>query len=238
MWDNPRQLNSLALVLTIAAAAILASSLVLCLARLPAFAVKQVIVQGDLQHINTTFLRSVIRGELSGNLFTLPMEKTKQALKKVPWVREVVIRRLWPHSLEIVVQEHKALARWNDQALVNTFGEVFQAEYENSLPLFNGPEGTAAEITERFLSMNRLLADLQLKVDQLWLSSRRAWRIKLSNGLLVELGREQVMERLQRWLTVYPRTVAGQQVNTVDLRYRNGFAAYMPLLADSRSERK
>ena len=34
----------------------------------------------------------------------------------------------WPDRLEVDVEEHVALARWNDAALVNTHGEVFAAD--------------------------------------------------------------------------------------------------------------
>jgi cell division protein FtsQ len=54
--------------------------------------------------------------------------------------------------------------------------------------------------------------------------------LKLANGMLVDIGREQarapVGVRLQRFIEVYPETVARQAIRpaVVDLRYPNGFA--------------
>ena len=48
--------------------------------------------------------------------------------------------RQWPHRLEISVEEHVPLARWNDAALVNAQGEVFNAAYKAPLPRFTGRE--------------------------------------------------------------------------------------------------
>jgi len=62
------------------------------------------------------------------------------------------------------------------------------------------------------------------------LSPRLAWQLKLENGMLVNMGREQpkspVGARLQRFIEVYPETVAKRAIRpvVVDLRYPNGFA--------------
>jgi cell division protein FtsQ len=52
----------------------------------------------------------------------------------------------------------------------------------------------------------------------------------LENGMVLELGREQMQQRMERFVTVYPYSLAEsvQTVRHVDLRYRNGFAAYQP----------
>jgi len=65
---------------------------------------------------------------------------------------------------------------------------------------------------------------------QVTLSPRLAWQLKLENGMLVDMGREQpkapVGVRLQRFIEVYPETVAKRAIRptVVDLRYPNGFA--------------
>jgi cell division protein FtsQ len=74
------------------------------------------------------------------------------------------------------------------------------------------------------------LEPLQQKVVQISLSPRRAWQLRLNTGMVLELGREQAQERLARFVAVYPYSLASVQrtVNYVDLRYRNGFAVYLP----------
>jgi cell division protein FtsQ len=65
---------------------------------------------------------------------------------------------------------------------------------------------------------------------QISLSPRHAWQLRLSNGMALELGREQPQQRLARFVAVYPYSMAPMQrtVSYVDLRYQNGFAAYLP----------
>ena len=70
------------------------------------------------------------------------------------------------------------------------------------------------------------LQPLQLGVEALELDPRRAWRVKLDNGLTVDVGRNHPANRIARFVRVYPSILAGGngRVESVDLRYSNGFA--------------
>jgi cell division protein FtsQ len=67
---------------------------------------------------------------------------------------------------------------------------------------------------------------LGLQVTKLVLSPRHAWQLRLSNGMVLELGREDMQQRLARFVEAYPYSLAAIQsrVKYVDLRYGNGFA--------------
>jgi cell division protein FtsQ len=71
-----------------------------------------------------------------------------------------------------------------------------------------------------------MLAPLGEEIAQISLSPRLAWRVRLKSGTELELGREQVEERVARFVAAYPQSVGAMKrpVNYVDLRYRNGFA--------------
>jgi cell division protein FtsQ len=64
------------------------------------------------------------------------------------------------------------------------------------------------------------------------LTSRYAWRIQLNTGTVLELGRNEVEERLVRYVSVYNHSIARfnqeEPLAYVDLRYPNGFAIRMP----------
>jgi cell division protein FtsQ len=59
------------------------------------------------------------------------------------------------------------------------------------------------------------------------LSARRAWQLRLDDGMVLQLGRENLEARLADFVSAYPRTIArlSQPPSHVDLRYSNGFAA-------------
>ncbi len=179
----------------------------------------------------------VMQREVRGNFFTVDLEKIRHALEKVSWVRNVNVRREFPNSLAIQFEEHQPLARWNEVALVNVQGEVFEAKTTQVLPKFNGYPGSSAEIAQQYAVFSEQLSPLNLKVTQLTLSPRHAWQMHLDNEMVVELGRESMGLRLSRFVSVYPYGLSGTQavvkkgVDTVpaviDMRYRYGFAVRM-----------
>lgn len=167
-----------------------------------------------------------VRGEAVGNFFTVDIERLRQSLEQLPWVRGVSIRREFPDRLMVTLEEHQVLARWNGVALVNVHGEVFHASSEEHLPEFVGQEGDSFEAAQRYGEFRQQLAALDLRVEQLILTPRHAWRVILNNGMTLELGREEMQQRLARFVAAYPHSLAARadSVRYVDLRYRNGFA--------------
>jgi len=127
MWDDARQLNAIAVTLMVIAVAFLAWAAVGWVTRLSAFNYREVVVTTPLARASGAHLEAVIRGELRGSFFTMDLDAARASLARVPWVRAVALRRQWPRRLEIEVDEHQPLARWNDGALVSTRGDVFTA---------------------------------------------------------------------------------------------------------------
>jgi cell division protein FtsQ len=235
MWDDPRKLNAIALVLVVAALGMLLWGAIAWAVRQPVFAIRRVVIDGTLVRANPTHLSAVIREELRGTFFTMRLPEARASLQKVPWVKSVALRRRWPDRLEVSVVEHEPLARWNDSGLVDTEGEAFSADFDGDLPQFNGPEGTSAQLAARFRDFGAALASRALAISELQMSPRGAWRIKTTGSapLTIELGRSAPGERLMRFVTYHPRTLgalarAGTRVEYVDLRYRNGFAVRVP----------
>ena len=236
MWDDAKQLNGVASVLVLVAAGLLLWGALSWAARQPSFAFREVVVHGPLEHVSATQLEAVVRDELGGTFFTMNLEGARASLARIPWVRNVALRRQWPQRLEVTIEEHAPFARWNDAGLVNAQGEVFVADYDGELPQFEGTEGRAAEVAARYREWSEALAPLALTVANVRMSPRGAWHVKAKGAartLAIELGREEPTARLARFVAVYGRTIgalarAGTRIEHVDLRYRNGFAARVP----------
>lgn len=229
MWDDHRLLNQIAGALfALAVLCILYAALALVV-RLPAFALKQVQVSGDIAHTTPQQVQAIAR-ELRGTFFTLDLEQARAAFQKLPWVRRANVRRLWPDGLEVGLEEHIALARWQDVGLVNTYGERFAAATSAVLPVFVGPDDAAAEMTLHYGQFHQTLAAIGRTPVELRLTGRRAWSVRLDDGHVLELGRQDVAARLARFAAIYPR-IAGQlpdERHRIDLRYPNGFAIRVP----------
>jgi cell division protein FtsQ len=233
-WDKPALLNLSADMLLLAGFAGLAWAASVAIQRLPVFPLRQVVVQGELSQVTRTQLEYVARGAISGNFFTVNVDAVRASFEKLPWVRRVSVRRHWPDGLELAVEEQTAVARWRqvqgEYRLVNPFGETFVAASTETLPFFSGPEGSAPRILARHKEFTEALAPLGRKPVEIILSSREAWQLKLDDGLMLDLGREEtkhpVAERMERFVTAY-RDV-GDKLHLkpvlIDMRYPNGFA--------------
>jgi cell division protein FtsQ len=235
MWDNAALLKNIANALIAFSVLAVLYGAAYYTVHLPGlFPLRSVHLGAAPQRVVAQEVLAVARNEVQGNFFTVDIERLKQSLEKLPWVRSVTIRREFPDRLAVQLEEHQALARWNGAArfdglgtgLVNTHGEVFSAQSEQVLPGFIGQAGDSGEVAQRYVEFSRQLAALDLQVVQLALSPRHAWQLRLSNGMVLELGREEMQQRLARFVTVYPYSLAAQagSVRYVDMRYRNGFA--------------
>jgi cell division protein FtsQ len=227
MWDDVLALRKLTRTLFGLSLLLLLVGAIGIALRQPVFALRTVQLDGVPQRVDRAQLESAVRDSLRGNFFTVNLDQARLAFEKLPWVRRVSVRRHFPWQLDVALEEHTALARWNGTALVNIQGEVFAAKDADALPEFNGPEGAAAEMAQRYARFSEMLAPLGLGVAQVTVSSRYAWQLRLKDGVVLELGREQIEERLERFAVAYPQYLAAMKTPArfVDLRYRNGFAA-------------
>lgn len=234
MWDKPDTLRQLANALFGISFVLVLYGVLHYALRLPEFSLRAVQLSAAPCRVDAARIEAVVRNELRGNFFTVDLESTQHAFEKLPWVRKVSVRRHFPWQLEVAIEEHVALAYWNSAEFVNTHGEVFAAESENqALPKFIGQPDTAAEVVRMYMAFGEQLAPLKQEIAQISLSLRHAWQLRLSNGMVLELGREQPQQRLARFVAVQQVediTSKGQGAESrhmgryVDLRYRNGFA--------------
>src|SRR5262245_3362172 len=110
--------------------------------RLPGISIKTVSIKGSVSHVSTPTLDAAVKRAALGGFFTVDMRTVRAEFEKVTWVRSAAVRRMWPDRLEVTLEEHVPLARWGAGALVNTYGEIFRADYAGELPRFAGPQGT------------------------------------------------------------------------------------------------
>jgi cell division protein FtsQ len=230
MWDNPRLLNAAAGALTALALMVFAVAAMQLLLRSALFPLREMTVLGTLAHTSHAELEQAAQGRVGGNFFAVDLAQVRAALEGLPWVRRVAVRRVWPDRLEATLEEHVALARWAAGGLVNLQGERFAGASAAALPQFSGPPGSEAEVTRRYRRFVEILAPLAAAPEHLTLSPRYAWRLRLDDGLGIELGRDvpddPVEARLARLVAAWPQSLARlpRKHEQVDLRYPNGFA--------------
>jgi cell division protein FtsQ len=206
------------------------------LMRQPLFGISSIQVLGDVSHNNALTLRANVAPRLAGNFFTVDLGQTRAVFESVPWVRKAVVQRQFPDRLKVVLQEHQAVAYWgaeNDSRLVNTFGEVFEAnqgEVESEeLPELKGPLGQSAQVWLAYQLLAPLFGKLDAAVEALELTGQGGWRARLDSGAVLELGQGNLADieaRAQRFVGTLTQVSSryGRDLESADLRYGNGYA--------------
>ena len=243
MWNRPQLLKDVADLLYLAGAAALAVAAALWVARLPLFPIREVVVMNALREVHRVEIEESLAGKLRGNFFSINLESLRQSLEQIPRVRHVTVRRQWPANIELSIEEHVPVAFWGDGSghLVNSFGEIFTAGISvppaHAMPVLQGPTGFIPEMLDVYRQAVTVLEPLGRLPRILTVSPRLAVQLKLDDGMIVELGRQQtkapLRERLERFVEFYPTvlTAAKKRPEVVDMRYPKGFALRVAGLA-------
>ncbi|HET9643938.1 MAG TPA: cell division protein FtsQ/DivIB [Burkholderiaceae bacterium] len=206
--------------------------------RLPMFSIRAIQVDGELSRNSVSTIRANALPRLSGNFFTIDLQTARGAFESVPWVRQAVVQRVWPDRLRVHLQEHHAAALWQDtdgnDRLVDTEGEVFDANIgdveDDGLPMLSGPDGSSSRVLTMYRALKPMFdARLDASLDNLKLSGRGSWRAELDTGAVMELGRGEageVLDRADRFARTLPQVTGRFQhpLAYADLRHLDGYA--------------
>jgi len=235
--SDVRLMNATAFALGLAAAALVAATAVLWLARQPFFAIRSITVEGDVARNSVATIRANALSRVAGNFLTMDLAAAKRAFESVPWVRLAIVRRVWPNRLRVQLEEHRPVAIWGSESgsdkLVNSFGEVFEANVgdveDDALPTLSGPSGSSAHVLAMLGRVDAGLAPLGARVDELAYSGRGSWQATLDSGAVVVLGRgsdDDVLARTARFVATVDQVTSRYQrpLQYADLRHHDGYA--------------
>lgn len=189
------------------------------------------ILTGNIKHVSKDDVRSILNEQKNRlNFFTLEIAQIQKQLEDMPWVYSASIRKRWPDTLKIHIVEQSIVAIWNDKALLNRFGEIILASPDsalNKLAALYADDEFAIETLDSYVNINQLLKVNDFKIASLSIDKRRSNDVVLDNGMALRLGQEQQLDRIQRFLSVYPLLEKKYDISTIDyidLRYDTGFA--------------
>ncbi len=202
--------------------------------------IKSVVVEGDFHFITKQRATELIGNEIDGDFLQLDLMQLKNSLLSDPWVEKVTLNRRWPDTLVVKISEQKPIARWGD-GFLNQRGEIVlvnEASKLSGLPWLQGSEADAAEILQQYQDLSQLLRSRGLEVIALKCDNKKSWRLTIKNHVEIALGRDQVMEKMRRFVTVYDTHLSNVwlDVKAIDLRYTNGVAVRW--VADSAMAKK
>ncbi|HDZ56611.1 MAG TPA: cell division protein FtsQ/DivIB [Pseudomonas xinjiangensis] len=186
-------------------------------------------VQGDLQYIDRDAVQTVVQPYLNGSFLSIDLDGLHTDLLGMSWVAGASVKRVWPDQLVIHIDEQLPVARWGGAALLNNEGRAFEPEDISGfmdLPQLNGPERAKRRVMQNYQQFNRLLRSYGHEVAQLDLRERGSWFLTTQDGIRILLGRDDVVEKMQRFLTVDQLILSERRemIARVDLRYSNSMA--------------
>ncbi|MCE4537468.1 cell division protein FtsQ/DivIB [Pelomonas sp. P7] len=242
-----RLMNAVSALLVTALLATAAWAALRWAVRLPVFNFRAIQVEGDVSRNSVASLRANALPRLHGSFLSMNLRDGRAAFEAVPWVRHAQLQRVWPMKLRVNLEEHQAAAYWEarvdgadaateasaERALVNSFGEVFQANLgdveDEDLPVLAGPANAAAPMLQMWRALSPAAEKLGESIERLDLSGRGSWRATFGSGAVVELGRGTQGEVVERFIQ-FTRSITQvtsqyhSPLLTADLRHVDGYA--------------
>ncbi len=192
------------------------------------FSINKIEIQGSFKYISKNQLQTDYESLIGKNLLTTSLSEIKTVALLPQWIQSVEVRKVWPKTLQVLVYEHEPLAYWNDRKIITTGAVVISLKSILNLPIpkLFSPEDSSDIVLQQFELISQVLSLTSLRIKTLKLDPRGAWVLIFKNGIYLKLGRENILERLQRFIAVYKTDLLGRmdQIISVDTRYPHGVA--------------
>ncbi len=216
------------------------------------FPIREVALRGSWEQVEPDRIRAVVASRINGNYFSTRLEVIESAVRSQLGVSRVHIRRRWPSTLEVHVEEIQPVAFWGSDRVLDFQGDLFPRDARvGPLPRLKGPEHAKERVWETFQNWQPLFARQGLSLDQLELDDRALWYLTLSRAagltarhsdeLLAETSPDaapkevrvmvndpNAQDRIQRLIHALNSHLIMDfpQMQSIDLRYPNGFAIH------------
>lgn len=192
------------------------------------FPLRQVSVRGA-HYVDHKRLQHMLAPMMHGGFFSVHPDEVRESLRALPWVADVMVRRVWPDRVLIDIRERQPVAHWNKKSLLSAAGDIFTPDNPPAfpgLPAFYGPSGSQMRVLACHQALKQALMPLRTEVASLQLTSLLSWEVVLQNGIRIHLGSHDILTHLSHFVKVYASVVGNRaaKVEYVDLRYPDGFA--------------
>ena len=213
------------------------------------FPIRKVELINKLENQKSQELQQVAAKALNGGFFSLNVKAFRaEILSKLPWLKTVSVRKVWPNKLLVSITEHKPVVRWlstdkdkksqlkkesRNVELLSSKGFVFEPDLTkeqqkkfNKMALLTGPKSSSEKVLQMCYQINNSLKQMQTSIRQCGMNERRTWLLVLDNGIDLKLGKDNIMQQTERFIRVFSGQLNNYigSVDYADLRYSNGFS--------------
>lgn len=191
--------------------------------------IAQVQVEGAFRYADKTQVEQLIAQALNDNFLRLDLAQVRARLERNPWVERAAIQRQWPDTLRVRIHEQHPIARWGESGFLNRKGDIIRVdslEKLTHLPWLDGHDEDATKVMRHYLEVGELLRARGLVLKSFKCDARKSWEMRVGDEIRIMIGRDAMMEKVQRFLAVYDLVLheRWQEVASVDLRYHSGVA--------------
>jgi cell division protein FtsQ len=201
------------------------------------FNINRIMLSGDAAHVDRMRLRQSVVEMIDGNYFSLDSEKIIAALQQLPWVQKARLRRQWPDTLMITIEEHQPIALWGSDKWLTTAGKLVDLPLPKNivLPKLDGPNHQVDGVWQKYKSWAALFARNGLRLRSMSLSKQHLYTLNLEyttqrtnsiKGFSMILSESNSNKQLDSFLESRRRALIEYPdlIKVVDLRYPSGFS--------------
>lgn len=192
------------------------------------FVLDDIVVTGREKTAKEEILNAV-KLKRGDNFLTINIQEIREHLEKLPWIRTVVVKRLFfPNILQIAIEERKVRSIWqyNDKFYpIDYDGQVINAYFKPTEPILlvvgdGAPENVNALLED--ISSNQAVLR-RVKVAN-YISKRR-WNLVLDDikeGITVKLPEENIKKAWKKLLKLdATKGILKRKLTIIDLRLKD-----------------
>ncbi|WP_158386964.1 cell division protein FtsQ/DivIB [Candidatus Ishikawella capsulata] len=199
-----------------------------CIEYKPSFLLHKGVVICKMQYVTAKDLYQTILQSFINNFI-------KQPFHYLPSIKNI-IHKQWPDDLKSIGTKSVPVACWNNSSMLDKNGITFYINSKNiinkeSLPMLYGPQNNEKEVLINYNHMKELLKICNIFPKIISMSEWHSWYFITNNEIKVILGRNNIDNKLQIFIKLYPTlmkeaNMENKYIEYIDLRYNSGAAVH------------
>ena len=172
-------------------------------------------------------IRKILDFKNGDYLFDVKINETQKKIETLPWVKRVLVRRLWPDQVVIQIVEREPFALWQYEGkveVIDVLGEVIEGASLNENPNLNLFVGKDAAINA--VKINKTMLDfpsIAARADSFIYVSENRWDIVMNGGnTRVLLSQHDLKGSLSMLEELHSeRDILNLKIGIIDLRLKD-----------------
>ena len=190
------------------------------------FYINNITINGNFKNIAVEQISNVAKYNIHGNLTDINIYDLQKTFHNLPWVKDVVISKVFPHTINIYINEYKPYAKINNNAYITIDGHKFISKFNNEgIPLFFGNNEDIVSLITINIIINNLLSVYKVKVKQLTYNDIGLIKFTLSNNVMVETCEIPITDKIKLLSKYWNKLFAiNKNLTHINLCYKSAIA--------------